>query len=226
LVRREAWSARDDAMRNESGPSGTSDGINRPHVNAALRVSMLSVIWTLVSSVLAVIIGIRSRTMVLVAFGAVGIVDAIGSATLTYHFLHGLRHNQLSVTLESLAHRVVLVGLLVVGSAAALGGLLRLATAQSSGSSGAGVVLAGVSFAALLVLSGRKKQVARRVSSNALRSDGHLSAVGAMLATVTLAGTVVERWLGWYWADAAATIVLGAVAMWLAISTWRGEHSK
>lgn len=225
-MRREAWSARDDAMRNEPGPPGMSDGMNRPHVNAALRISMLSVIWTLVSSVLAVIIGIGSRTTVLVAFGAVGIVDAIGSATLTYHFLHGLRHNELSDTLESLAHRVVLVGLLLVGGAAVLGGAIRWAVVRSSGSSDAGVVLAAVSFVALLVLSGRKQQVARRISSSALRSDGHLSAVGAMLAAVTLAGTVVERWLGWHWADAAATIVLGVVAVWLAMSTWRGEHSK
>jgi divalent metal cation (Fe/Co/Zn/Cd) transporter len=200
--------------------------MNRPHVNAALRVSMLSVAWTFASSVLAVIIGIRANTTVLVAFGAVGIVDAIGSATLTYHFLHGLRHNQLSETLESLAHRVVLVGLLVVGSAAVLGGSIRLAVVRSSGSSDSGMVLAAVSLVVLLVLSGRKQQIARRISSNALRSDGHLSAVGAMLAAVTLTGTVVERWLGWHSADAAATIVLGAVAVWLAISTWRGEHSR
>jgi divalent metal cation (Fe/Co/Zn/Cd) transporter len=226
LVRREAWSAKDYAMRDEPGPTGMSDGMNRPHVNAALRVSMLSASWTLISSVLALIIGIRNHTTVLVAFGAVGFVDAIGSATLTYHFVHGLRHDQLSEKLENIAHRVVLIGLLLVGSAADVGGLIRLATAPSSGSSDAGVVLAGVSFVVLLVLSGRKHQVARRISSSALRSDGHLSAVGAMLAAVTLAGTVVERWLGWHWADAAATIVLGTIAMWLAISTWRGEYSR
>lgn len=211
-------------MRNEPEPFGTSDGMNRRHVNSALRVSMLSVFWTLISSVLAVIIGIRSHTTVLVAFGAVGLVDAIGSATLTYHFLHGLRHHQLSESLESLSHRVVLIGLLVVGSTAALGGVIRLADVRPSRSSIAGVVLAGASLVVLSALSGRKRQVARRIASSALRSDGHLSAVGAMLAAVTLTGTVVERWLGWYWADAAATIVLGVVAIWLAISTWRGER--
>jgi len=41
----------------------------------------------------------------------------------------------------------------------------------------------------------------------------------------TVVGTVIERWLGWSWADAAATIALGMVAMWLAISTWREGHS-
>jgi len=211
-------------MRNEPGPRDMSGGMHRPHVNAALRVSMLSMAWTLVSSVFAVIIGIRSRTSVLVAFGAVGVVDAIGSATLSYHFLQALRHGQLSARLERLSHRIVLIGLLLVGSAAVLGGAIRLILNSSRGSSDAGVVLAGVSFVALLVLSGRKLQVARRISSDALRSDGHLSAVGAVLAAVTLVGTVVERWFGWNWADAVATIVLGTVAVWLAISTWRDGH--
>jgi divalent metal cation (Fe/Co/Zn/Cd) transporter len=225
LVRREDWSARETTMRDEPGPGEMSDGMNRPHVNAALRVSMLSMVWTLVSSVFAVIIGIRSRTSVLVAFGAVGVVDAIGSATLTYHFLHGLRHGQLSEKLEHLSHRIVLVGLLVVGSAAVIGGGLRLALHGSRGSSDTGVVLAGVSLVVLLVLSSRKLQVARHIASEALRSDGHLSAVGAVLAAVTLVGTILERWLGWNWADAAATIVLGTVAVWLAVSTWR-EHAN
>lgn len=225
-MRREAWSARDVTMRNDQGPDDMSDGMHRPDVNAALRVSMFSMVWTIVSSVFAVIIGIRSRTSVLVAFGAVGVVDAIGSATLTYHFLRGLKNGQLSEKLESLSHRVVLIGLLFVGSASVLGGVIRLVLKSSRGSSDAGVVLAGVSLVLLLILSGRKLQVARRISSEALRSDGHLSAVGAVLAAVTLVGTIVERWLGWNWADAAATIVLGTVAVWLAISTWRNEHSK
>jgi divalent metal cation (Fe/Co/Zn/Cd) transporter len=211
-------------MRNEPGPGDMSDGMHRPQVRAALRVSILSMVWTLLSSVFAVIIGVRSRTSVLVAFGAVGVVDAIGSATLTVHFLQGLRHNELSVRLERLSHRIVLTGLLVVGSASVLGGALRLVLKSSRGSSTAGVALAGVSFLVLLVLASRKVQVARRIASEALRSDGHLSAVGAVLAAVTLVGTVLERWLGWGWADAAATIVLGTVAVWLAVATWR-EHS-
>jgi divalent metal cation (Fe/Co/Zn/Cd) transporter len=201
-----------------------SDGMHRRHVIAALRVSMFSMAWTLVSSVIAVIIGIRSRTSVLVAFGAVGVVDAIGSATLTYHFLHALRHDQLSERLENLSHRIVLIGLLVVGSGAVIGGVFKLLLQNSRGSSDAGVVLAGVSLVVLLILSVRKLHVARRIESEALRSDGHLSGVGAVLAAVTLMGTVLERWLGWNWADAVATIVLGAVAVWLAATTWV-EHS-
>ena len=206
--------------------SAMADGVQRHNVHSAVLVSTLSVLWTIVSSALAVVIGLRSRTSVLVAFGAVGIVDAIGSITLVYHFAHGLRHDRLSEEIERLAHRIVLIGLLVVGSAAAIGGVSRLVTGQFGSSSNGGVVLAAVSFVALLVLSARKRQVASWIPSSALRSDGHLSAVGAMLAAVALAGTAIEHWLSWHWADAGATIVVGCLAIALATSSWRSERHK
>jgi len=201
-----------------------SERFHRPHVNSALRISVQSVLWTVAASTTAVVLGIRSRTAVLVAFGAIGIVDAIGSIALAYHFHHGLRHDALSEELERLAHRVVLIGLFSVGSAAVIGGIVRVTVDQSSDPSGAGVALAGASLVALISLSARKLQVARRVASNALRSDGHLSAIGAMQAAVTLGGTATAFWLDWKWADAAATIVVGCVAALLAISTWRRER--
>jgi divalent metal cation (Fe/Co/Zn/Cd) transporter len=195
-------------------------------VNSALLVSAVSVAWTVVSSSLAITIGLQSHTAVLVAFGAIGIVDAIGSVALVYHFQHGLRHDRLSDELEKLAHRTVLVGLFSVGCASVLGGAIRLTLGQASEPSDLGLVLAAISVLALIALSARKQQVAGRIASKALLSDGHLSAVGAMQAVVTLAGTAIAGRLGWHWADAAATILVGSVAVGVAVLTWRTEHEK
>jgi divalent metal cation (Fe/Co/Zn/Cd) transporter len=193
-------------------------------VKAALRISVLSIIWTVSASTASVIVGVRSATAVLVAFGAIGIVDAVGSVALSVHFRHGLRHDALSDELERIAHVIVLVGLFCVGCAALVAGVVRLALSQASAGSDAGVVIAAASLVALVCLSARKQQVARRVASAALRSDGHLSAIGAVQAAVTLAGTVTARWWGWTWADSAATAVLGGVAVALSIVTWRAER--
>jgi divalent metal cation (Fe/Co/Zn/Cd) transporter len=194
-------------------------------VNAAFVVSALSAAWTVAASSASIALGLRSHTMVLVAFGAIGFVDAIGSLALVYHFRHALRHDRISDALETLAHRIVLVGLLLVGCLAVVGGLARLAMGKSGEASNAGVLLAAVSLVALTVLSVRKQALARRVSSNALRSDGHLSAIGAMQAGVTLMGTTATRWLAWHWADAAATTVVGCVAVTLAVVTGAGSRS-
>lgn len=210
-------------MDRDPQPTAVSSEPPRSQVNAALRISVQSAIWTLSSSSVAVTLGVRSHIAVLVAFGAIGFVDAIGSLTLVYYFRHGLRHDQLSERLEQLAHRVVLVGLLVVGCAAIVGGTARLASGQAGATSNAGVVLAGVSLGILLLLSSRKRSIALRVSSKALLSDGHLSGIGALQAGVTLAGTAATMWTGWHWADAGATTLVGCVAVALAVVTWNSE---
>ncbi len=146
-------------MTRDPETTTEADGFHRPHVNSALVVSAQSVAWTAAASTAAVALGIHSGTAVLVAFGAIGIVDAIGSVALVYHFHHGIRHEELSEELERLAHRVVLVGLLLVGCAAIVGGLLRLTMGQSSEPSAVGVALAAVSLVALVALSTRKQRI-------------------------------------------------------------------
>jgi len=209
-------------MRAESKGS---DGGDRSLVLAALRVSLLSVVWTVVSSTLAVVIGLHQKAFVLVTFGAVGIVDCVGSIALTLHFAHVLRAQSISERLETVAHRIVLVGLLCVGSAAVLVGAVRLSSNATSSTSTVGVILAATSLVALFILALRKMSVARRLPSPPLRSDGQLSGVGASLAAVTLIGTFLESSFHVHWADSTATIILGVVAAALSITTMRGRDN-
>jgi divalent metal cation (Fe/Co/Zn/Cd) transporter len=64
-------------------------------------------------------------------------------------------------------------------------------------------------------------RIAERVPSAALRSDGHLSAIGATQAGVVLVGSLLTAQWSVTWADNAAALVVGVVAIVLAISTWR-----
>ena len=207
-------------MHSDSSRPVQDDGLHRPNTRSALRISLVSVAWTVVSSAVAVAVGIASHIAVLVAFGAVGTVDAIGSIALAYHFGHSLRHHRQSDHLERIAHRLVFVGLLTVACGAVSGGLLRLG-AVSTNSSGTGVALAAVSLAVLTALAMRKAQIARRIHSHALRSDAHLSTIGASLPGITVVGMGTAAALGWHWTDAVATILVGCIAAWLAMSTWR-----
>ena len=191
-------------------------------VRAAWLVSVLAVVWTLASGGAAVAIGVTSGSAVLVAFGAIGFVDALGSAALVYHFHHARRHDALAEHLERAAHRVVTAGLVSVGLGAVAISVVRLVARDAGEAPAAGIVLAAVSLGVLVVLSTWKLAVAARLPSAALRADGVLSRVGAALAAVTLAGTAAARWMGWTWVDAAAAIVVGAVAVVVGVLTAPG----
>jgi len=209
-------------MTGAPHPSRTS-AVLPSDIRSAWAVSVVSLVWTTLSAIGGVALGVASGSVVLVAFGAIGVLDALGSAALAYHFRHALRRAQLSDDLERLAHRVVMFGLLAVGSGAVGGGALRLLSGAAGHSSAAGMALAAISLLVLAALSGRKQTVARRVSSPALLGDGHLSAVGAAQAAVTLAGSLTAR-VGWHWADPAAAMAVGVVAVTVAARMWRAEY--
>jgi divalent metal cation (Fe/Co/Zn/Cd) transporter len=204
--------------------STDGDGRDSDLVRASLLVSVVSVAWTLSSSAAAVTLGVIEQSAVLVALGAIGVVDAWGSTALVFHFRHVLRHDRISPLREAFAHRLVSVGLVTVGVASVVAGSVRLATGEQADSGAAGALVAVASLAALGVLSRRKRVLGVRVRDRALIGDAHLSAIGAVQAAVALIGIVLTRTLDAGWVDAATTVALGLVASCVGISTWRTER--
>jgi divalent metal cation (Fe/Co/Zn/Cd) transporter len=184
-------------------------------VVAGLRVSCISVAWTLVAGTSAVIIGSIANSLVLIAFGAVGLFDAVGSGSLIAHFRHALHHQAIVPRHERLVLLIVTLGMAATGVGTLGDSVYRLAVRSASDAPAAGAVIAGTSAIVLTALARRKHRIARRIPSHALRADGWLSAVGAVLAVVALAGTAMEAAFGWWWSDplAAAGVATGALGL-------------
>lgn len=191
-------------------------------LRAGLYVSSVSVVWTVVSSTAAVAIGLAAGSLVLVAFGLVGVLDAAGSATLIVHFRHALHHEAFSARHERIALRVVTLGLIVVGVATAAESIRRLIQHVHGSTVPAGVAIAAVSALALAALSHHKRRIGRAIPSQALLADGWLSATGALLAIATVLGTGLAAGFGWWWVDPVAATVVGAGAVTAGVGLSRG----
>ncbi len=185
-------------------------------VHSALRVSAISAAWTLIASAAAIVIGLTGDSLALVAFGVVGILDCIASITLVAHF-RDVRSGGTAAHLERIALRIVTIGLLSVGLATCVVSTTHLVDRQEADGSSVNVVLAAISLVALSVLSARKHYISVRLPSHVLLADSHLSAVGAVLAAVTLGGTAASSSLGWWWADPVAALAIAVVAIGLSI---------
>lgn len=181
-------------------------------LRAGLWVSLASIVWTGLTSTAAVIIGVATNSLVVVAFGLTGLLDAAASVTLVMHFRHALHHEEPSERHERLALRLVTIGLLGVGLATAAESLHRLLRHPTTESAPAAVALAAVSAVVLVGLAVRKRRVGAGIPSRALMADGLLSLVGAMLAAVTVAGTALTAAFGWRWADPVAALMVAAGA--------------
>lgn len=208
-------------MRDDAQVGGSAPGKDAVVVRSAWRISALSAAWTIATSSLAIVLGVAQGSVTLVAFGAVGYLDALGSVVLVIHFLCSTRRLAMAERAERWAHWIIGSGLVAVGLAAVVVSAIRLLGGQEADGSAAGIVLSALSVVTLAVLSYRKQKIARRIGSAALLADGHLSGVGAMQAAVVLAGTLTTTQFGWRWVDPAAASAVGIFAIVLGCGTLR-----
>lgn len=193
-------------------------------LTAAVRVSVASITWTMAANSASVGLGIAAGSVVLVAFGVTGLLDAAGSVALVVHFRHALHHEALSERHERISLHVITLGLATVGGVTILASARRLAAHESSSTSVMGIAIAAASIFVLGILSIRKHQVARRIASRPLHADGWLSATGCLLAFVTVTGSVLAARFDWWWADPAAAAMIGGAAVVLAFVMRRSSH--
>src|SRR5262245_18596520 len=212
MVRREGWSAR---VRGGIVHDEQLEHVVPAQLGAGVRVSELSIAWTLASSVVAVVLGVTAGSLVLVAFGGAGLLDAAGSAALVVHFRHALRHEAFSERHEHVALTVVTTGLVVLDCLTGAESVRRLIEGAAPEAVPVGVAVSGASVDVLGWLAVRKHRIAARIPSQALRADGWLSATGCLLAAVTVAGTGLSAAFGWWWADPAAAsgVAVGAIVI-------------
>jgi len=79
-------------------------------IREGLRVSQTSLAWTMFAGAGAIAVGVLGNSLVLIAFGAIGLLDAVGSGSLITHFRHARRHEAISELHERRALIVVTIG--------------------------------------------------------------------------------------------------------------------
>ena len=190
-------------------------------IRSALRWSALSVGWTLLASGTAIGIGLLAGSLSLVAFGAVGLLDAVGSIVLVWHFRQALHHEHVSHARDRTVLVVIATGMVLIAVATAATAIVRLLDHATIDDGLAGVLTAAPSVVALGVLGTGKRRAARRVVSHALLTDGLVSLTGMVFALVVLAGFAAESLAHWWWFDPIGSVLIAIGAVGLAMASLR-----
>jgi divalent metal cation (Fe/Co/Zn/Cd) transporter len=188
-----------------SGPPGES------RIEAAIRVSALSIAWGLLVGCASLVAGAEAGAVALIGFGAGSLVDASASVVLVWRFRLERVGRADSDRLELLATRIVGVVLVLVGVYLAVSAVVELADGSAPGHSTAGIVLTAAALVVAPLLAWRKLTLARPLASRALRGDGFLSLAGGALAAATLLSVALDQGLGWWWSDALAALLIALV---------------
>jgi divalent metal cation (Fe/Co/Zn/Cd) transporter len=177
----------------------------------AVTLCGLSVVWNALAGSAAVAIGLASHSLSLAGFGLNAAVDSIASAALIWRFGVEGRDPSRAAAAERSALRIVGLTLLAIASYIAVRAVVALVAGSGPDSSAGALAVAIGSVVVLSPLAYGKWRLARRLDSRALRGDGILSGVGALLALIALLGLGLSSVDRWWWVDSLGALLVSAV---------------
>ncbi len=179
-------------------------------IRSGVRIEVVTVAWMVVEAAIALTAGILARSVLLTAFGLDSIIELVSGGALLWR-LTADAHGASLERVERAENRaawitgvaLILLCVYIVGTAGA-SLILRLKPEGSP-------IGIGLAVAALLVmpwLVWRKRTIAAKINSAALRADAACSLTCAYMAGALLVGVALNTGFGFWWADSVAALAL------------------
>jgi divalent metal cation (Fe/Co/Zn/Cd) transporter len=174
----------------------------------AIRLEYLTVAWNVVEIVVAIIAGIMARSIALIAFGLDSAIEVISGLALLWRFKQARIEEHKA---ETRAVKIVGVTFFLLSIYVGFEAAHDLYFHHVPESSLPGMTLATVSLIVMPLLAFAKRRLAKLLGSRALAADSMETFFCSYFSATLLAGLALNRWLGWWWADPAAALVMVAL---------------
>ena len=189
-------------------------------VRRARVLARAGIAWHLVEAAVAVAAGAVAGSVALVGFGADSLIEAAAGLVVLWLMSGGRSGSELA---ERRGQQLIAVSFGLLAAYIAAQTLADLVGGAHPGTSWPGVALASVTLVAMPPLAAAKRRVGVALGSSATVSESRQTMLCAYLSTALLVGLVANVLAGWWWADLAAAVAVGGVAVREAAAAWRGE---
>lgn len=189
----------------------------------ALRLEYATIAWNIGEAVLTIGLGWAARSLALIGFGTVSIVELFASAVVVWHLRPGHETDQPDRT--RLALRLIAVAFLALAAVLSVAAINDLATGRRADESPLGIAYLAIAAVVMFSLAAPKRRTAVLLDSAPLHSEAAVTFLDGVLSTTTLIGLALNAYLGWWWADPAAALLVALAALNEARETW-GEASE
>ena len=178
-----------------------------------------SVSYNIVEAGIAIAAGTVAGSGALIGFGLDSIVEVASGLIILWQFRHRVPESR-----ERLALRMIALSFLALAAYVAVDAVLALFQQHRPEQSLVGIGLAIASLAIMPLLSLAQRRTGRALGSATVVADSTQTLLCTYLSAVLLLGLVLNGWLGWWWADPIAALIIAAVAAKEGLDAWRGKN--
>lgn len=187
-------------------------------LRAGIRLEVLTVIWMVVESVVALGEGLVARSILLTAFGIDSLIELVSGSILLWRLAVEVRGGDVERT-ERLEHRAtwfVAITLALLCAYVLVSSIYGLAIHSKPESSVLGIAISLGAVVVMPWLGIAKRRLADRLDSDALRGDAVESITCGYMAATVLVGVGLNALFRWWWVEDIAAL---AFLFWLGRET-------
>lgn len=194
----------------------TGSGQTAAWQRRALRLEYATIAWNVGEAILTIALGAAALSVALIGFGTVSIVEIFASSVVVWH-LFGKSDDR---ERTGRALRLTAAAFLLLAIAVAVAAVNDLASGRRAGESLWGIAYLGVTAIVMFGLAWLKRRTAAALGSAPLRSEATLTFLDGLLSIATLSGLALNAFVGLWWADPLAALLVAAAAANEARETW------
>jgi divalent metal cation (Fe/Co/Zn/Cd) transporter len=168
------------------------------------RLEYFTIGWNLLEALVSVAAGLVARSIPLLGFGIDSFIETTSGTILLWRLWKG----ESAEKRERVAVKLVGWSLMVLAGYVGFEAGKSLALREEPEGSWPGMIIAALSLIVMPVLASAKRKVAARIGSKALMADSKQTDICAYLSAILLGGLGLNAFLGWWWADPIAGLIM------------------
>lgn len=177
-----------------------------------------TIAYNVLEAIVAISAGTAASSGALIAFGLDSAIEVLSAAAVAWQFTRRDPEKW-----ERPALRVIAVAFFALAAYVTATSISTLVSGAEVAHSPVGIALTAVSVVIMPFLSLAERRAGTELGSASAVADSKQTLICAYLSGAVLAGLVLNSVLGWWWADAAAGLVIAALALREGIEAWRGD---
>ena len=178
----------------------------------------LTITWNLLEMAVTIGLGVAAQSLALVAFGVDSMIEVFASLVVVWHLKHPARDGT-RITRRAL--RLVAAAFFALAMSLTLAAIWAIGVRHLPQESPVGIAYLALTVVVMLSLALFKRRLGRQLDSRPLLAESRMSLLDGLVAASVLIGLVVNAVLGWWWADAAAAMVIAMAALVAGVENWR-----